>query len=97
MHVVLIPHPALRLSAYLALFTFKITLGDQMGGEVIDQIFDDEPRFGEYNRLRSVGRLDSDDGGFAQWVDIFELRRCQHVLSFERLDVIFYVCLFQKP
>ena len=64
---------------------------------MVDQIFKDDAGFRQDERLgvRVRPARDADDGGFAQRVDLFELRGGETaLLPFEGLEVVGLVELF---
>lgn len=78
-HKIPIPHPFLRLAAYLALFAGRIPCGDEVfaipGPEMLAQVFDNKCRLGDDDGVGGSWWLDRDYGGFAEGVDLFELGR----------------------
>lgn len=100
-HEVAVAHPLFALAAYLSLATRLVALGHQSWSrvaEVIAEIFDDRSRLGQDQGLRGSGSLNSDDGRFAQWMDLLKLRRRQLVsTALEDLQFILQLELFQQP
>lgn len=99
MHVKPVPQPRLRLPAHLALHALPIPRGDQMRREVIAEVLDDRARLGQDEGFGQRGRLDGDDGRFAQGVDFLERGRGEHVgLAFVDFDgPVEVVAFLQQP
>lgn len=64
---------------------------------MINEILDNQPRFGEHERFGSRLRLDGQNGGLAKRMDFFQLRGCQLVLPFVCFNLILDFAFFQKP
>lgn len=98
MHIISIPQPRLGLSADLPFLPLRIPPRDEPPAEVVAQILDDHARLREDQRPRGGWRLDGDDGGFAERVDLLELRRSEVVLpELVDLEVVGQVQLLEQP
>ena len=98
MHKIPVPHPRLRFPSHLPFFLpLLVPLRRQPGPEVVNEIFDNETRFGEHQGFGiGMGRY-ADDGRFAQRVDLFQLRWREHVLALVGFEGVGYGEFFEEP
>ena len=102
MHVIPIPHPRLRLPARFpppppGTTPAAVPLRREPGPEVVDEVLDDEAGFGEDEGLGSRGGFDAHEGGFAQRVDLLQLRGREHGLALVGFEGVGQLQLFEEP
>lgn len=92
MHVIPIPHPRLRLPAHLPFLPTLVPRRREPRPEMVDEVLDDEARFGEHEGHGGGGGIgrgrDGDKGGLAERVDLLELGRREHGLPLVGLEVV---------
>lgn len=76
MHEIPVPEPGLRLLSQTAFFlaSFLVPRRRELRSEMLDQVFDDQARFGEDQGLWGFGGLDAQDGDLSERVHVFEGR-----------------------
>lgn len=99
MHVVPVPDPLVGLGPNLPFLTLGVALrNESVAVKVVAEVFRNEPRLGQDQRLLGVGALDADNGGFAQGMNLLELLGGQHVgASLVSLEFIVDLELLEEP
>lgn len=87
MHIIPIPHPRLRLPAHLPFLPTLVPRRREPRPEMVNEVLDDEARFGEHEGRGGWGR-DGDEGGLAERVDLLELGRREHGLPLVGLEIV---------
>ena len=101
MQEVLVLHPRLGLTTDLAFHAVAPSRRCQRGvlSEMLDQVLDDDRALGDDRGLAGTCGLDADDRGLSEWVDLFQLRRCEHGLrvAMEDFELVGELQLFEQP
>lgn len=100
MHVEAKSEPLLRLSANLAFLTLTVAGRNEVRGKVIAEVLEDRSTFGQNDGLGQRRSSNGHHRRFAEWVNGFELRRCEFVgLSLVHFDGVLCVlgAFFEKP
>ena len=100
MHVEAISEPLLRLATDFAFETLTVTRGNKVRGEVVAEVLEDGSALGQDNGLGERRSSDGDHRRLPEWVDGFELRRCEPVgLSLVHFDGVLCVlgAFFKEP
>jgi len=93
--VVTDPLFSLETRSFLAIL---VSLGSQVRSKVLGQVFSDETRFGEDQRVCSTRSSDANDRRFAQRMHLLQLGRCEHFrCTLEDFDVVVDIAFLEKP